>query len=819
MPRFVSLSLCLALLLPATLPAHYMHGVGDALVLIEAPGEDGPALQSAGLFLLVELPDGYLAFVDPHEFDGLRATGHSFEVLVESDDKTLEYLIAWKHDEAGHDHGETHPSIHTLYNGEHYRIQSVPADLLEEQPNCVPDLQRVYRRPLSFVRRPWTDDTADREVVVDPALADALTEITQTPLQEQVQTLQDFVTRHSQYSGGLQASYWIRDKFLAYGYTDVSLHNYNSWNDNVVCVKPGAVYPDEVVVIGAHYDTINYSGNSYAPGADDNATGSVAVLEAARVLFDIEFERTIIFICFSGEEEGLVGSDAWAGDAASAGMDIVGMLNLDMICYRAAGDSEDLDIIDNSASAPMSEFAFDVVAAYVPELATVEGYLTSGTSDHAAFWSHGYRAIFFFEDSGSYTPYLHSSNDVIGASANDFPFMLKNVKAATAFIGAFARPFHVSIAHSPVGNSEGTGPFETLAEIHSVEPLDQADLHYRVNGGAFNTLSLTPTGVPDEYSATIPPISPHSQVEYYLTASDVDGYQASNPDNAPGELHSFRTGVSFVFVEDGEIDQGWQLGVAGDNATTGHWIRADPVGTSYQPEDDHSPDPGTICFVTGNANPGDSPGTNDVDNGHTTLLSPVFDLSEASWAGLSYWRWYTDETSHDDDFFVDISNNGGTTWQVLEIVDDSAYPWVKAEFDDLASIIPLTSEMRLRFIAEDTGSGSLVEALIDDLEVVAFSNDATPAEDTPVFAASLSAHPNPFNPKTTLHFTLPRRGMVDLTVFDAKGAEVSRLVSGELNSGSHEALFNGQGKASGIYFARLRLDGREMATTKITLLK
>ncbi len=272
--------------------------------------------------------------------------------------------------------------------------------------------------------------------------------------------------------------------------------------------------------------------------------------------------------------------------------------------------------------------------------------------------------------------------------------------------------------------------------------------------------------------------------------------------------------------DDVEADLGWTLGAAGDDATTGLWIRADPVGTSYQPEYDHTPDPGVLCFVTGNGAPGGSAGDQDVDGGKTTLLSPLFDLEGASWAGLSYWRWYTDETSHDDDFLVDISNDGGASWVSLEIVADSAYPWVKAVFDDLGTILPLTSQMRLRFIASDTGSGSLVEALIDDFEVVAVTDDLTGVEPDPAApAARLAAYPNPFNPKTSLRLSLPSAGRAELRVFDAVGAEVARLLDGPAAAGPLELSWDAGALPSGLYFARLSLDGRPVTSLKLTLLK
>jgi len=250
-------------------------------------------------------------------------------------------------------------------------------------------------------------------------------------------------------------------------------------------------------------------------------------------------------------------------------------------------------------------------------------------------------------------------------------------------------------------------------------------------------------------------------------------------------------------------------------------VRADPVGTSYQPEDDHTPDPGSICFVTGNAAPGDPAGTNDVDGGRTTLISPRFDLSGASWASVSYWRWYVDATSEDDVFRVDISADDGDTWQSLESVTESAYPWVRAVFENVGATIPLTGDMRLRFIAEDVGEGSLVEALVDDLEVVAVRDgvigvvDGRPA--TPPIA--LDVAPRPAGARTTLRFTLPRASHVELRVYDARGALAATVVDERVGRGAHALAFPAAALRSGVYFVALRVDGREVATRKLTFVE
>jgi C1A family cysteine protease len=183
---------------------------------------------------------------------------------------------------------------------------------------------------------------------------------------------------------------------------------------------------------------------------------------------------------------------------------------------------------------------------------------------------------------------------------------------------------------------------------------------------------------------------------------------------------------SAVFADDFETNQGWSTSAAGDNATTGIWTRVDPNGTWWgdqpvQPEDDHTASPGTMCMVTGQGAVGGAQGVADVDGGKTTLTSPTIDLAGKDAAVLTYWRWYASETGsapNDDDFVVDVSNNNGSTWVNLETLTYADRVWRKMEFN-LENYIALTGQMKVRFIAQDTGSGSIVEAAVDDFSIVA----------------------------------------------------------------------------------------------------
>jgi hypothetical protein len=289
------------------------------------------------------------------------------------------------------------------------------------------------------------------------------------------------------------------------------------------------------------------------------------------------------------------------------------------------------------------------------------------------------------------------------------------------------------------------------------------------------------------------------------------------------------------WFDDAEAERGWTLGAPGDDAGSGHWVREDPVeavssgGQVAQPEDDHTPDPGVICFVTGNADPGAPSGSNDVDGGKTTLLSPVFDLADAVSATLSYWRWYTNDLGNnpgEDWWTVDVTDDG-VGWTHLEYTQASANSWNEYTFN-IADFVSFTDHFQVRFIAEDLSPGSLVEAAVDDfaLDVVrAPTAGISPAEVDAIRQANgfVSVSPNPFNPATTIVYEVGQSTSVRLRVYDVSGRMVRSLIDDTVEAGEHTVTFDGRGAsgralASGIYF--LRLDTPEvMEVRQITLLK
>jgi hypothetical protein len=190
-----------------------------------------------------------------------------------------------------------------------------------------------------------------------------------------------------------------------------------------------------------------------------------------------------------------------------------------------------------------------------------------------------------------------------------------------------------------------------------------------------------------------------------------------------------------VFFDDVETDLGWTLGAPGDEATNGDWRWLNPRGSLQdsflvQAELDHTPDGSTLAFVTKNAGRTFGPDFSDVDDGKTTLTSPLMDLSDYASALLRYWRWYTNDTGAnvDDIWQVDVSGDAGASWVTLENESASARNWEPMEFD-LGQHVLLTDRVQLRFIASDYGAESTVEAVLDDIEITGCpsSVDITPA--------------------------------------------------------------------------------------------
>jgi hypothetical protein len=297
-------------------------------------------------------------------------------------------------------------------------------------------------QPLRVVSPPsvYTPLLTDRGY--DDYVADIVALVNEDSLKYNIQHLEDYLTRHSSTDNFDTAAQWVEDRLDSYGMNAFQqvfpMSSYDC--ENVIGEQQGNTYPDQYWIICGHLDCTSTNPYVDAPGADDNASGSAAVLEAARVLNQYEFKYSIRFLCFGGEEQGLWGSAYYASQASAAGDDILGVVNLDMILYGPPPD--DILWVSYNAQSTGLGLAMEAISdTYVPALLTDVEYNPGMTaSDHASFWNNGYAAVLGIEQEVYSNPFYHQTSDMLSNYLLYFPFGTNCTRSAIATIAYLAEP-------------------------------------------------------------------------------------------------------------------------------------------------------------------------------------------------------------------------------------------------------------------------------------------------------------------------------------------------------------------------------------------
>lgn len=359
---------------------------------------------------------------------------------------------------------------------------------------------------------------------------------------------------------------------------------------------------------------------------------------------------------------------------------------------------------------------------------------------------------------------------------------------------------YAEMDHSPVEFAAAEEPVTITGDTEILFPyslyFDGVKVRYQTEaGGSWTEMDMTEGA--NGYTAELPAQPAGTVISYYLfILDDFGGLSAVDPIGAaaqeyPNLPHFTLVGVEPLLINDSDeyADFGfWETGVPGyDNATTGQWEEAIPVGsfgvagdpaTIAAPNVDHSPGLAGFAFVTGVNPAGGSIGANDVDAGHTTLQSPVMDLTAYEHPVIAYWRWfcnapYSGANPRSDWWQVQLSNDGGATWTYLENTLQQDLSWRRNAFVVEDWIEP-TDAFVMRFIASDSTTvgeyldgGSLVEAAVDDIVLYDLANpDAVAAQPE---QAALLVFPNPTAAAFVAQGWWPRR---EVRLVNAVGAEV-----------------------------------------------
>lgn len=463
--------------------------------LTAGPGAVWPVLPPAGVDVLQRLPDGALLAGEPEVLAIFGQAGFTvdFLTLCEPADSYFQVRV-----ETPEDLGEltVQGRIWPLMPGS---VLFCRDDGPAVWPALPPGAGLKWLKP-----RPYQLELlAGRELpppvpvrAADEALVQEIVEqVSGQQLAGHVNALAGFGSRYCWESNRQQAALYLLNSFRAqflpsrFDPFTVQSERYGLYFDtaNVVATLRGRTHPEQVVLVGAHYDSINRNRALAAPGADDNASGTAGVLEAARICARYEFDKTIHFVAFAAEEIGLFGSIHFADTAAAQQMELQAVLNMDMVAY-ADLMPEDLDIIGNEASRWLVNLVQTESAARAGLAVRPVIDATITASDHSPFWDRGFCAVLAIEDIPLRTSHYHTTHDL--PYTMNGTFHVQSVKGILASLASLAGPSGLRGDRNQDGRVDATD-FILLAQILTENEAGVDDPYLDVNqDGIINMLDL-----------------------------------------------------------------------------------------------------------------------------------------------------------------------------------------------------------------------------------------------------------------------------------------------------------------------------------------
>ncbi len=322
---------------------------------------------------------------------------------------------------------------------------------------------------------------------VNPRVTDVVSQVSEDRITGILKKLESFGTRNLMSSqddparGIGAARRWLYTEFKGYSprlevtYNTYRLKKIEGKNSrvpedvdlyNVVAVLPGKGNAGQRILITAHYDSIVLAGetgtnaaggaetppnpdvNTYSPGVDDDGSGIACVLELARILSQYEFEKTLVFVAFSGEEEGMLGSTLFAAKVRAERQKIEAVLNNDIIgsVRSDSGESENRRVRvfseepADSPSRTLARYAREIGQRYVPSMsvdAVFRGDRFGRLGDQAPFGDEGFAAVRFSSAEESYS-HQHSATDTLEFTSVPYIAQVTRINAAIAASLAWA---------------------------------------------------------------------------------------------------------------------------------------------------------------------------------------------------------------------------------------------------------------------------------------------------------------------------------------------------------------------------------------------
>lgn len=376
---------------------------GQVDALRQLPG-DGWWLEMGLQFVIVGPPDA------------LRAAAAPLGIVASFDDVDPDRLLLRARGCSEH----SPEAGRLLASGGRWELRQVSADEMQSLPRSDPQAWQAVA-PNTVLARQYRLDSRGIGPAADPGVQQVVDRIDPARWFADVQTLSSW-DRSSYGTTSLDAARdWIRAQFDGLGLSD-GLHAFTMSGAgggtitryNVTGVWTGSSQPDRWLIVGAHYDSRNSSSSSTlnTPGAEDNASGCAGVVELARALLPSQHTRSILFVCYAGEEQGLRGSAAHVQSLIQggqlAGVDAV--VIMDMIGYSSDSSLEALYESSAGNSPYLAQFGA-AAATYVPQLSVITSTNPFG-SDHVPYLNAGVRAVLAIDNDWDIYPHYHRSTDV-----------------------------------------------------------------------------------------------------------------------------------------------------------------------------------------------------------------------------------------------------------------------------------------------------------------------------------------------------------------------------------------------------------------------
>lgn len=614
------------------------------------------------------------------------------------------------------------------------------------------------------------------------------------------------VSRHYNSTSNPKAAQFIYEKFQSFGLT-TWYQNITATNINVLAKKTGTKYPNQYVIICGHYDDM--PSGSTAPGADDNASGTVCVLEAARLLKNVNLPYTIIFAAWDEEERGLYGSKAYADTAFAHGDSIIAVLNFDMIAYDGNNDGQ-LDVNTNAASTPLANEYAQIVSLYQPTLVPQVTTSLNGGSDHQSFQTRGYKAILAIEDNDDFTPYYHTVNDTYASLSK--PYFVKMVKAGIAALVTIAGDFKITIQHTPISTGPSLLPRTATAVIKSSFRIGNGSnvprLYYKVNNGTYTYLTPSYSNL-DTFKFTIPGQSFGAIVKYYIAAQDSAGtIVATLPSGGSGVNPPGTTPPSTPFEY--QILNAVIIGTGTSSSNypfTTYWMD----GRTQ------------MLFLASELNSGDRSwgaitkiGFDVLSNSTQTMNGFSIKMQTTTQTSLTGWvqtGWTT--------CFSGTYTVPGTGWRLIDLPTPQFYYYgtgnllVEICYDNSSytSYSPVNATtspgMTWGYYTDNATGCTMTSGAVQSLRpntifyfnpVVGVNNQNT---GIPKKFDLKQNYPNPFNPITKIQYDVPKASYVTIKVYDILGREVATLVNGNMEAGYFMYDFDATALSSGVYIYKM----------------